>query len=191
MVREATVGDAGGSGSAPGWSRSVREWGPLAGIVVGFLGVIATVLAVGVATLQAVDGTRTELIGMNKGLRTELLGMHQDLRTELLGMHQDLRAELFGMHQDLRTELLGMHQDLRTEFRSEMHAMEGRIREDIRELRTEIRANRDRLSALEERFSAHERNVDAHSGAPGALDSTSMPARRPGWTPHESAHRPA
>lgn len=158
MVREATVGDAGGSGSAPGWSRSVREWGPLAGIVVGFLGVIATVLAVGVATLQAVDGTRTELIGMNKGLRTELLGMHQDLRTE---------------------------------FRSEMHAMEGRIREDIRELRTEIRANRDRLSALEERFSAHERNVDAHSGAPGALDSTSMPARRPGWTPHESAHRPA
>lgn len=147
MVREATVGDAGGSGSAPGWSRSVREWGPLAGIVVGFLGVIATVLAVGVATLQAVDSTRTELIGMNK--------------------------------------------DLRTEFRSEMHAMEGRIREDIRELRTEIRANRDRLSALEERFSAHERNVDAHSGARGALDSTSMPARRPGWTPHESAHHSA
>ena len=147
MVREATVGDAGGSGPASGRSRSVREWGLLAGIVVGFLGVIATVLAVGVATLQAVDGTRTELIGMNKGLRTEL--------------------------------------------RSEMHAMEGRIREDIRELRTEIRANRDRLSALEERFSAHERNVDAHSGARGALDSTSMPARRPGWTPHESAHRSA
>ena len=63
------TGEVRPAGSKSGRWRPMREWAPLAGLAVGFLGVIATVLGVGVATLDAVERMRTEMLSLNQESR--------------------------------------------------------------------------------------------------------------------------
>lgn len=49
-----------------------RDWSPVIALVVGFLGVIVSILAVGMAILGAVDGARAEIGGVRTELKAEI-----------------------------------------------------------------------------------------------------------------------
>ena len=120
-----------------------RDWSPAIALGVGFVGVIVSILAVGMAILGAVDRLRTDI----DGVRTDLKAVIESVRTELKADIDDVRAELKADIDDLRNELRAEIRGVRTELKADIESVRTELKAEIRGARSGFEADIDDVRA--------------------------------------------
>ena len=136
-----------------------RDWGPAIALGVGFVGVIVSILAVGVAILDAVDRLRVEIGGEIDGVRGEIDGVRGEIdsvRGEIDGVRAEIRsvrAEIDGVRAEIRSvrdEIDSVRievRNVRTELKADIENLRTELKAEIRGARTEFRAEIDGVKA--------------------------------------------
>ena len=129
-----------------------RDWGPAIALGVGFAGVIVSILAVGVAILDAVDRLRVEIGGEIDSVRGEI----DSVRGEIDGVRAEIRsvrAEIDGVRAEIRSvrdEIDSVRievRNVRTELKADIENLRTELKAEIRGARTEFRAEIDGVKA--------------------------------------------
>lgn len=128
-----------------------RDWSPAIALGAGFVGVIVSILAVGVAILGAVDRLRVEIDGVRgeiRSVRTELKAEIDSVRGEIDGVRAEIRSvrtELKADIDNVRTELKAEIRGLRTGLETEIDG----VKAQTRELEAGHAETRERLARVE------------------------------------------
>ena len=129
-----------------------RDWSPAIALGVGFVGVIVSILAVGMAILGAVDRLRTDIDGVRTELKADIDDVRAELKADIDDLRNELRAEIRGVRTELKADIESVRTELKAEIRGARSGFEADIddvRAEIQDLGTEQVETRERLARVE------------------------------------------
>ena len=150
-----------------------RDWSPAIALGVGFVGVIVSILAVGVAILGAVDRLRVEIDGVRgdiRSVRTELKAEIDSVRGEIDGVRAEIRSvrdEIDGVRAEIRsvrTELKADIDNVRIELKAEIRGVRTRFETEIDGVKTQTRELEAGHAETRERLARVETQLDSPAG---------------------------